>query len=103
MAFLLKERELRRLKLCGNELPWVTTGKHLGMRVDNDVNIFQRDVLEKRARYIKGNNRLMQEFAFTDSSTKIFNSHHYGSVLWDLYSRHDVQHMECFNKNNVAD
>ena len=92
MAFLLKNRELRNLKLCGNELPWVNTGKHLGMRLDNGSDIFQRDILEKRARYIQGNNQLMQEFAFADCSTKIFinavyNSHHYGSVLWDLYSR----------------
>ena len=92
MAFLLKNRELRKLKLCGNELPWVNTGRHLGMRLDNGSDIFQRDILEKRARYIQGNNQLMQEFAFADSSTKIlintiYNSHHYGSVLWDLYSR----------------
>ena len=92
MAFLLKKRELRNLNLCGNELPWVGTSKHLGMRLDNNGDIFQHDILEKRARYIRGNNQLMQEFAFTDCPTKIFinnvyNSHHYGSVLWDLYSR----------------
>ena len=92
MAFLLKKRKLRNLKLCGNELPWVDTGKHLGMRLDSSSDIYQRDILEKRARYIKGNNQLMQEFAFADCTTKIFintvyNSHHYGSVLWDLYSK----------------
>ena len=91
-GFLLRKRELRNLNLCGNELPWVSTGKHLGMRLENDGDIFQQDIREKRARYIRGNNQLMQEFAFADCPTKIFinnvyNSHHYGSVLWDLYSR----------------
>ena len=92
IAFLQKERELRGMKLCNNILPWVGTGKHLGMRVDNIKGIFERDILEKRARYIQGNNQLMQEFSFASCTTKLFinrvyNSHHYGSVLWDLYGR----------------
>ena len=92
MAFLHKDRELRGLTLCNNTLPWVNSGKHLGMRIDNTNNIFSRDILEKRARYIQGNNQLMQEFSFADNLTKLFvnkvyNGHHYGSVLWDLYSK----------------
>ena len=35
MAYLHKDRELRKLTLCGNELPWVPNGKHLGMRIDS--------------------------------------------------------------------
>ena len=38
MAFLHKERELRRLKLCGNDLPWVQKGKHLGVKIENKKN-----------------------------------------------------------------
>ena len=92
MAFLQKERELRGMKLCNNTLPWVGTGKHLGMRIDNIKYIFNRDIMEKRARYIQGNNQLMQEFSFSSYLTKIFinkvyNGHHYGSVLWDLYGK----------------
>ena len=92
MAFMKKERELRRLTLCGNLLPWVSTGKHLGMRIDNTKNIFNRDIMEKRARYINGNNQLMQEFSYASCMTKIFinrvyNSHQYGSVLWDLFGK----------------
>ena len=92
MAFLQKDRELRGLILCNNELPWVKTGKHLGMRIDNTNNIFSRDIMEKRARYIQGNNQLMQEFSFADHLTKLFvnkvyNGHHYGMVLWDLYGK----------------
>ena len=92
MAFLQKDRELRGLVLCNNILPWVKTGKHLGMRIDNTRDIFSRDIMEKRARYIQGNNQLMQEFSFADHLTKLFvnkvyNGHHYGMVLWDLYGK----------------
>ena len=48
--------------------------------------------MEKRARYINGNNQLMQEFSYASCMTKIFinrvyNSHQYGSVLWDLFGK----------------
>ena len=81
MAFLKKEKELRGLKLCNNNLPWVGTGEHLGVRVDSIKGIFDRDIIEKRARYIQGNNQLMQEFSFANCTTKLFinrvyNSHH---------------------------
>ena len=93
MAYLTKQREIRKLTLCGNELPWVENGKHLGMRIDAEKeNIFTKDMLEKRAQYIQRNNELMQEFAYTSCSTKAFinctfNSHVYGSILWNLYGR----------------
>ena len=52
MAYLLKERELPKLELCGNKLPWVNRGKHLGMRIDSiKDNILAKDAVEKRARY----------------------------------------------------
>ena len=93
MAYLLKERELRNLDLCGNQLPWVKNGKHLGMRIDAERdNILTKDVMEKRAQYIQRNNELQQEFSYANSSTKgfinrVFNTHAYGSVLWDLYGK----------------
>ena len=93
MAFLGKDRPLRRLKLCSNELPWVEKGKHLGICLTNDRGkILNSDIMEKRARYIQTNNELMQEFYFSAGSTKtfinrVFNSHFYGSVLWNLYGK----------------
>ena len=93
MAFLSKDRELRKLKLCGNELPWVEKGKHLGVKVTNNPNnILGDDIMEKRARYIQCNNELMQEFSFAHCRTKffvnrIFNTHFYGSVLWNIYEK----------------
>ena len=104
MAFLQKDRELRGMRLCDNTLPWVGSGKHLGMRIENIRNIFSKDIKEKRARYIQGNNQLMQEFSFSSTSTKIFinrvyNGHHYGAVLWDLY---DKETEKIFNAWNVS-
>ena len=104
MAFLKKERSLRGLKLCQNILPWVDSGKHLGMKINNADGIFSRDIREKRARYIQGNNQLMQEFPFASCDTKLFlnkiyNGHHYGSVLWDLY---DKQTEMVYNTWNVS-
>ena len=93
MAFLCKERPLRRLRLCGNELPWVEKGKHLGITLTNNRGkILTSDIMEKRARYIQVNNELMQEFYFSAGCTKafinrVFNSHFYGSVLWNLYGK----------------
>ena len=37
MAYLFKERKIRDMVLCGNKLPWVDKGKHLGMRIDAKV------------------------------------------------------------------
>ena len=93
MAFLGKERQLRKLQLCGNELPWVERGKHLGISLNNKLGkTLSSDIMEKRARYIQVNNELMQEFYFSAGSTKafinrVFNSHFYGSVLWNLYEK----------------
>ena len=91
MAYLHKDRELRELILCGNKLPWVDKGKHLGMRIDaKKDNLLTKDIIEKRARYIQSCNELVQEFSYTCSRTKayinrVFNSHAYGSVLWNLH------------------
>ena len=93
LAFLHKERELRQLKLCGNDLPWVQKGKHLGVKIENKKGrILNCGIMEKRACYIQRNNELMQEFWFTHSSTKafinrVYNSHFYGSVLWNLFEK----------------
>ena len=110
MAFLGKEQELRKLQLCGNELPWVERGKHLGISLNNKLGkTLSSDIMEKRARYIQVNNELMQEFYFSAGSTKafinrVFNSHFYGSVLWNLYEKggeDGVQHLERINPQDV--
>ena len=49
------------------------------------------DVKTKRARFIQRNNEIIQEFHFSHPMTltelnKVYNSHFYGSCLWDLNS-----------------
>ncbi len=93
VGFLLKERDLPAMNLCGNALPWVKTGKHLGLKIENTLGeILNKDMVEKRAQYIQRNNELIQEFPYACPKTVIFfnqvyNTSFYGSVLWDLVSK----------------
>ena len=91
MAFLKKARNLNNILLNGRELPWVNSSKHLGSRISHGNRRLKGDLTEKRAQYINKTNDLVQEFYFADARTKIkinniFNSHFYGSSLWDLFS-----------------
>ena len=94
MAFFFprKSRELPKMKLCGDELPWVTTIKHLGNNLTNQYDGLKHDTKTKQAQYITKNNELYQEFFFSHPKTRfktnvIYNSHFTGSPLWDLFSR----------------
>ena len=62
MAFLFKTRELPKINLNGNTFPWVPTGKHLGMTLENTMNGLKKDILIKKARFIDKNNEIIQEF-----------------------------------------
>jgi hypothetical protein len=98
LTFLQKERVVRPVVLCGNDLPWVSSCKHLGNRIVNTEtaeadDIRCQDVKSKRASFINKNNELIQEFHFAHPKTRnrvniIQNSHFYGSVLWNLSSKH---------------
>ena len=92
MAFLKKERSLPNIRLNGKDLPWVKAAKHLGCKVTVDSGSLSSDLMEKRAIYINKVNELSQEFYYAHPSTRIrinniFNSHFYGSPLWDLFGR----------------
>ena len=91
MAFVTTERYLRPLVLCGHELPWVNSLRHLGNKIENKLDGMRHDMREKRAQFIQKNNEICQEFAFADSATKIklnsiYNTHFTGSPIWDLVS-----------------
>ena len=91
MAFLKKPRELPEMILCGNPLPWVTSLKHLGTRVTNQIDGCQMDMKQKIAMYIDKNCNLNQEFYFAHPATKfkvnsIYNCHFSGSQVWNLFS-----------------
>ena len=87
MAFMKKQRELPRLLLCGNLLPWVDRVKHLGNHISNVIDGNQMDTKIKAAKYIDKNNSLSQEFHFAHPCSKlkinnIYNSHFTGCQLW---------------------
>ena len=56
MAFLQKKRNIRKLSLCGNPLPWVESGKHLGTIENKVCSTLGQDMNEKRVQYIQRNN-----------------------------------------------
>lgn len=104
LAFLRKERYLQPVKLCGNDLPWVTHGKHLGNTIETKSNGMKMDIRTKRAQYIEKNNEIMQEFHFSHPKTKmeinsIYNNHFTGSPLWNLFSRDSEMLFNTWNKS----
>ena len=104
LAFLLRDHPLPPMNLCGNPLPWVDSGKHLGITIQTKIAGMKGDVKKKRAEYIAKNNDIIQEFGFSHPRTKIlintiYNSHLSGSCLWDLFSR-EAEMME--NTWNVS-
>ena len=89
LASLKKDRELKKLRLGGMDLPWVKSAKHLGCTIEQSMKM-KKDLMEKRAIYINRVNELTQEFHFAHPAVKvkinnIFNSYFYGSSLWDLF------------------
>ena len=64
IAFLKRPRDLPNIKLCENNLPWVSSGKHLGNVLENKIDGMKQDLKVKRAQYIARNNSLHQEFSF---------------------------------------
>ena len=99
MAFQKQKKDLAPIKLNDKDLPWVSTTKHLGTTISNDIeNKTNQDLLEKRAEYIARNNELNQEFFFAYPCTKIwlnnaYNASFYGSSLWDMFDR-DFEKLE---------
>ena len=102
IAFLTRERPLKNINLNGSELPWVNSTKHLGCKISQNIHGLTQDIMEKRALYINRVNELIQEFHFAHPLTKIkinniFNTHFYGSQLWDLFSEEAVRLEHTWN------
>ena len=68
LAFLQRDRPLPSMHLFGNPLPWVKSGKHLGITVSNKIGRMKTNILIKRAEYINRNNDILQEFLFSHRS-----------------------------------
>ena len=104
MAFVQRERPLPQLRLCGNPLPWVTHGKHLGNTIENKMNGMKMDIRTKRANYIEKNNEIIKEFSYAHPRTRndvnrIYNNHFTGSPLWDLFCRDADMMFNTWNKS----
>ena len=102
LAFLKRKRELPHIQLCGTNLPWVSSGKHLGNNLENKMDGMKHDVLVKRAQYITKNYDLRQEFHFCHPATKfqlneIYNSSFCGSPLWNLFCRESEMLQNTWN------
>ena len=96
LAFLKNPRDLPKLMLCGNELPWVDRLKHLGNTINDSINGGQLDTKIKSACYVQNNVSLNQEFDFSHPKSKltvnsIYNSHHTGSQIWNLFGNEAVK------------
>ena len=105
IAFIKKkEQPARKMFLGQKPLPWVTSIKHLGVTINDMMNIGQ-DIMEKRAQYIVKINELRQEFHFADPSliaklNGIYNTHFYGAPLWDLFSNETMKVVGAWNTSH---
>ena len=104
MAFLKTQRPLPNLKLCGNNLPWTDSCKHLGTTITNKVDGCEEDMKVKNARYVARNIELNQEFSFVHPLTKIklnsiYNSHYTSSPLWNLFGPGALRIESSYNKS----
>ena len=104
LAFLKKPLPLPNLYLCGNPLPWTKTCKHLGITVENKIDGCEYDMSVKNAQYINKNIELNQEFFFAHPFTKIkvnkiYNSHFYGSPLWNLFGSGALRIESSYNRS----
>ena len=92
------------MKLCGDELPWVDSCKHLGNMVVDKYNGMKQDIMVKRAAMIAKNAELNQEFHFGHPISRvrvnqIYNSHFTGSPLWDLFSKEAIMVENSWNRS----
>ena len=90
--------------LSGNPLPWTNKFKHLGINIGNKIDGCVLDMSVKNAQYCSKNIELNQEFSFAHPFTKvkvnkIYNSHYYGSPLWNLFSAASVQIESSYNRS----
>ena len=104
IAFLKRQRDLPSLKLCGNNLPWVTSGKHLGNTIQNKMDGMKLDFKQKRCQYITKNNDILQEFFSSHPESllkvnQIYNTHFTGSALWKLFCEDSTRMESVWNKS----
>ena len=48
MAFMKNKIKLKDLSLNGKVIPWVSSAKHLGCKITNNIDGLQNDILERK-------------------------------------------------------
>ena len=84
-------------------MPWTENFKHLGVHIENKINGCEYDLTVKRASFISRCIELNQEFRWAHPTSKIqinkiYNSHFYGSVLWNLFGTGAISLESSYNK-----
>ena len=88
---------IANVKLNGNDLPWVSTAKHLGNHLSSKLNLStlspetKTDLLCKRAILFDRVHQVQQQFGYYDPQLvlrllSIYSTAMYGSPLWQLNS-----------------
>ena len=77
------------LQLCGQTLPWVQHGTHLGHELHQMCNM-DMDISMKRAEFIETSVQIRETFGFARPeeilrAVQVYGGHWYGSMLWDLF------------------
>ena len=90
-----------KVKLNGNDLPWVETGTHIGHELHQMCNM-DYDIKTKRAKFINSSNDLLEIFSFAHpdqilKTLSVYCGHCYGSMLWDLSSEMAGQFFRSWN------
>ena len=89
------------LTLYGKELPWVTSGTHLGHEI-HESGTMDQDTRIKRANFIQESVDIRETFAFANPvevlrAVKVYASSFYGSMLWDLQGNLAKQVFHAWN------
>ena len=104
MAFNYKAwRNLKELKLNGDNVPWVEKKKYLGTKLHCDGTTYQ-DTKEKRGIFISECMNINQQYHFASPEVKLklfllHNTHFSGSNIWDFSSNIFQQLCNSFNTN----
>ena len=102
MTFIKTNRNLKSMKWCRHNLPWVKSARHLRNKIEDKLNGMRQDMREKRAQFIQKNNEICQEFSFANLSTKIrlnniYNTHFTSSPIWDLFCAEAISIEKTWN------
>jgi hypothetical protein len=104
ISWLKKQRELSKMKLNGNFLPWVEKVLHLGNTITYQKDCMKTDMSIKTAKYVSKNIEINQELSFAASKTRlkinsIYNLSWYGSTLWNLFGSNAIKVESSYNRS----